>query len=75
MGCHHGNHADQSGFEVRKTCNLDLKESQAKDGQVRGILMVFHQSDHTDQSDCEVMEAPAFNRGGTQNSESKMIRG
>ena len=36
MGCYHGNHSDQSDFEVRKTPDLDLRMTKTYDGQVRG---------------------------------------
>ena len=34
MGCSHGNHTDQSDFEVGKTPDLDLGEIQTVDSQV-----------------------------------------
>ena len=58
MRCYHGDHSDQSDFEVRKTPDSDLLETLGRYIQVRDRPMGCHCGNHTDQSDFEVRKTP-----------------
>ena len=75
MRCHHGNHSDQSDFEVRKTPNLDLQMTKTCDGRVRGRPMACHYGNQTDQSDFEVRETLDLDLRETLGSDGQVRSG
>ena len=42
MMSHHGNHSDQSDFEVKKTRNLNIRMTKTSDGLIEGISVMMN---------------------------------